>query len=106
MNTFKPSNRWRRACPESCRRVQSLTLRSSRTPVTFQHRTGLVMFLAALVFTTPSFAHDEKPGSGLLEGVALVERLGAQLPLNTSWRDETGATVRLGQYFTGKPVLL
>jgi len=66
----------------------------------------LITLLVALVFTTPVLAHEEKPGSGALEGVALVERLGAQLPLNTTLRDETGASVRLGQYFTGRPVLL
>ncbi len=39
--------------------------------------------------------------------VALVQHMGAQLPLNEMFRDDTGRVVRLGDYFKGgRPVLL
>jgi protein SCO1/2 len=38
--------------------------------------------------------------------VGIDQRLNAQVPLETILQDEEGATVRLGQYFTGKPVVL
>ncbi|MGE0592206.1 MAG: SCO family protein [Vicinamibacterales bacterium] len=41
-----------------------------------------------------------------LEGVTFEQRLDAQLPLDATFRDETGRTVRLGEYFGRKPVLL
>jgi len=42
-----------------------------------------------------------------LEGVGITEHLNAPLPLDLTFRDETGATVALGHYFEeGKPVLL
>jgi len=40
------------------------------------------------------------------EGLRFTQRLGAQAPLDTEFRDETGAVVRLGRYFDGKPVVL
>lgn len=42
-----------------------------------------------------------------LDKVGIDQKLGDQLPLDTVFRDETGAEVRLGQYFNqGKPVLI
>jgi protein SCO1/2 len=42
-----------------------------------------------------------------LTGVNVTEHLGAALPLDLTFVDETGKTVRLGDYFTGKrPVVL
>jgi protein SCO1 len=42
----------------------------------------------------------------MLEEVAFEQRLDAQLPLDTVFRDESGAAVRLGDYFGDKPVIL
>jgi len=42
----------------------------------------------------------------LLQGVGIDQNLNAQLPLELTFRDETGQTVRLGQYFREKPVVL
>ncbi len=43
----------------------------------------------------------------LKQGVTIDQNLNAQLPLELTFRDETGQTVRLGQYFRGnKPVVL
>jgi protein SCO1/2 len=65
-----------------------------------------LLILAFLACAFPAFSHDEKTQTGALEGVALVERLGGQLPLDTPLRDERGAEVRLGQFFSGRPVLV
>ena len=42
----------------------------------------------------------------ILKGVGIDQNLNAQLPLEAQFRDETGAPVRLGNYFRGRPVIL
>lgn len=42
----------------------------------------------------------------MLKHVAITQKLNAQLPLDLQFRDETGKTVRLGDYFGQKPVIL
>jgi protein SCO1/2 len=42
----------------------------------------------------------------MLKGVGIEQRLDAQLPLEARFTDESGQSVRLGQYFHGKPVIL
>jgi protein SCO1/2 len=42
----------------------------------------------------------------MVQGVGIDQNLNAQLPLELKFRDETGQTVRLGQYFRDKPVVL
>jgi protein SCO1/2 len=50
-------------------------------------------------------ADDKLPT--VLHGVTIAQHLNQQLPLDSTFVDETGRTVRLGQYFDGKhPVLL
>jgi protein SCO1 len=49
-------------------------------------------------------AQDHLPD--VLNTVKIEQRLGQQLPLDTSFRDETGKAVRLGDYFGKKPVIL
>jgi protein SCO1 len=44
--------------------------------------------------------------SPLLEKVYVHQRLNAQVPLDGVFRDETGATVRMGDYFGKRPVIL
>ena len=52
----------------------------------------------------PLAARDDRPA--LLRKVEFEQKLNAQLPLDASFRDEDGRTVRLGQYFGRKPVIL
>ncbi len=47
---------------------------------------------------------DQKPT--LLDKVYVHQRLNNQIPLNQTFHDETGATVKLGDYFGKRPVLL
>jgi protein SCO1/2 len=49
-------------------------------------------------------AQDHLPD--VLNTVKIDQRLGQQLPLDASFRDETGKTVKLGDYFGKKPLIL
>ena len=42
----------------------------------------------------------------MLQGVGIDQKLNSQLPLEAQFRDETGAPVRLGNYFKGRPVIV
>jgi protein SCO1/2 len=58
---------------------------------------------------SPSPLASEDPSSGklrMLENVGIDQRLGEQLPLDVTFRDESGAIVGLGDYFGKKPVVL
>ena len=71
---------------------------------------GLNIFRAVatfllLVLCRSGLAHEEK-SQGTLPTAAIEPQLNAQLPLGLSFRDETGREIRLGDYFTDKPVLL
>ena len=70
--------------------------------------------LSMLVMFSPALAPAQKFVSGppnsappsILERVALDQNLDAQVPLDLTFRDELGATVRLGEFFHDKPVVL
>jgi protein SCO1/2 len=49
----------------------------------------------------PTYAQDK-----LLKTVRLDQKINAQIPLETPFKDENGKDVRLGDYFTDKPVAL
>lgn len=42
----------------------------------------------------------------MLKKIAITQKLNAQIPLGLQFRDETGKTVKLGDYFGKRPVLL
>ena len=59
---------------------------------------------SAQYFTPPDTKTVAPPG---LEGVGIDQRLNEQVPLNLTFKDEQGKTVRLGDYFhDGRPVIL
>src|SRR5689334_10345417 len=61
--------------------------------------------LLTLLFAVPAHAHDD--GRPLaLRAVDFEQKLGEQAPLDAEFRDETGKTVRLGDYFGARPVIL
>jgi protein SCO1/2 len=47
---------------------------------------------------------DRRPAA--MAGAAFDQRIGAALPLDAVFRNEAGETVRLGDYFDGRPVVL
>ena len=103
--------------------LQFLTAETQRT----QRRREKLACVAFLVFLMPSVARSQPgtPGpssplygarpdagaisSGLptaLKDVRIEQKLNQQLPLDLIFRDETGQTVKLGQYFGTRPVVL
>ncbi len=55
-------------------------------------------------FTPPETKTVAPPG---LEGVGIDQRLNEQVPLDLTFKDEQGKTVKLGDYFhEGRPVIL
>lgn len=72
-------------------------------------RAAAVLALASVAFAqgmAPEVAppvHERPPG---LKNVGVEQNLNQQLPLDLTFHDETGKTVRLGEYFGSKPVVL
>ncbi|HEY6465354.1 MAG TPA: SCO family protein [Candidatus Acidoferrales bacterium] len=56
--------------------------------------------------TMPYAAQQKGVLPPLLQGAGIQQHLGAQLPLNAHFKDETGKDVTLGDYFGKKPVVL
>jgi protein SCO1/2 len=57
-----------------------------------------------LATAAPAHAHDLAPDQ--LASVGFDQRLGDRVPLELLFRDESGASIRLGDYFDGRPVIL
>lgn len=60
--------------------------------------------LPALALSQPMLPAGQQPGP--LKKVRFDQNLNQQVPLETTFKNEAGATVRLGQYFRQKPVIL
>lgn len=54
----------------------------------------------------PMTPENAKATPPLLQGIGIDQRLNEQVPLDLPFRDETGKTVRLGEYLGRKPVIL
>ena len=65
----------------------------------------LVMALAALALAAGT-AHAQPQLPPVVRDVGFDQRLNGQVPLDLEFRDEDGRTVRLADYFDGKPVVL
>jgi protein SCO1/2 len=72
----------------------------------------LIAGIAALAQPPSTFMRGaSQPASQVkpqeLEGVGITQNLDQQIPLDLTFKDETGKTVQLGEYFqSGRPVLL
>jgi protein SCO1/2 len=62
-----------------------------------------IFFLAAVVII---FTSRTAPADPPAKDVKIEPRPGNPVPLDATFRDETGETVELGRYFSNKPVLL
>ena len=67
---------------------------------------ALVGLLAAWSLAADEGLVDPQDMPGPLSEVSFEQHLGQMLPLDTSFRDSTGRSVRLGDYFGEKPVVL
>ena len=77
-------------------------LRSSRG---WRESMALIVVVTVMVLAAVARAHDNnKPAA--LRDVAFEQKLDQQLPLDLTFRDSGGQTVRLREYFGRKPVLL
>ncbi len=72
----------------------------------------LAIGVSALAQPPSTFMRDTShPASQVkpeeLEGVGITQKLDQQIPLDLTFKDETGKTVQLGEYFqSGRPVIL
>ena len=68
-------------------------------------RSLTAVLIPALV--APAFGQADSSVPHELQGVDIVENLNAELPLDATFQDHTGNTIKLGDLFTGeRPVLL
>jgi protein SCO1/2 len=82
-------------------------------PATIRRLLQLALFVFLVAFGANAQLYQEPKGLGpanvkpaMLEKVGIDQRLNAQLPLQTTFIDESGRTVQLGEYFKDKPVVL
>ncbi|MCL6533475.1 MAG: SCO family protein [Armatimonadetes bacterium] len=69
---------------------------------------GLTSLAGAQLYRRPGEIgqFQEQEQKKILEQVTVEQRLNTQVPLDLTFRDETGKTVRLGDYFGKRPVIL
>src|SRR5439155_992541 len=100
---------WASSAPgRSCRRTIPRWRRRSRMPTESDRheRTDVSVrgVLLAAALAAPLAADEARPPA--LRDVGVDQHLGAALPLDLAFRDESGGTTLLRDYFDGKPVLL
>ncbi len=69
------------------------------------NRSWIVGFLLAAALAAPALA-QQYGLPAMVRGVGIDQNLNAQIPLDLMFKDEAGQSVRLGQYFREKPVVL
>jgi protein SCO1/2 len=67
---------------------------------------ALVLGLLAINGASAARADNAKDFPPLLQGIGIDQKLNEPVPLDLPFRDEAGKTVRLGEYFGKKPVIL
>lgn len=81
----------------------------------FLRRVACLLLLAAYCLPLPVLGQYAQPPQGgvssndvplALRDIGIEQRLGEQVPLDLNFRDETGQSVRLGDYFGKRPVII
>jgi len=68
---------------------------------------ALVLLSVLLLRSVPAPAHERiDPQDEILRSIGVDEHPGGTIPADLSFRDQTGKTVRLGDYFGNGPILL
>ena len=74
------------------------------------HRSSLIALFMVSFLARPTLAQfpppKVSPPDKVVKEISIDQNLGAQLPLDLTFRDESGATVTLRDYFGQKPVIL
>ena len=84
------------------------TQTSNGRPISIRSRRALLGACTAgvlLLFTLPTHAQPTTEDA-ILRDIGIDQHLNEQVPLDLTFRDEAGQSVRLGQYFGQKPVIL
>ena len=66
---------------------------------------SISLFALIVAWPYPTAAHDNTRPAALRD-VAFDQKLDRQVPFDLEFRDESGKTVQLANYFNGKPVIL
>src|SRR5260370_22246097 len=66
----------------------------------------LMQCIAVLTFLCLTASAQQFGLPAMVRGVGIDQNLNGQIPIEITFKDETGQTVRLGQYFRQKPVVL
>ena len=73
----------------------------------------LALALSYIVTPGAAYPHDQKPARiaadnqpEIFKNVGIEQKLGTKLPLKTTFRDQTGASVSLQDYLSAKPAVL
>jgi protein SCO1/2 len=82
--------------------------------VSFFYKTATAVLALALLCTAAASAQGLAPEAvdpaaarpGVLGKIGIDQRIGESIPLDVEFTDEDGKTVRLGQYFGKRPVIL
>jgi len=83
--------------------------RTNKVKKSKQHSILTVCFVTLLCLLCVDASQAQRSGQTLkpFEGVGMDEQLGGYVPLDLTFRDDTGQEVQIGSYFNGtKPVLL
>lgn len=67
---------------------------------------AVVCVLAIILLCGPAARAQEPPPPSFLQDIGIDQKLNDQVPLDLTFRDETGATVTLGDLVHDKPVIL
>jgi len=65
-----------------------------------------ILVLAGMAISAPAQLPNASTPVEVLQSVKIEQRLNEVLPLDTVFRNEEGETVKLGDYFGKKPVLI
>jgi protein SCO1/2 len=69
-------------------------------------RIAVALVCLILMLATASAADAQGLSKEALNDITIDQKLNEQVPLDLDFRDETGSSVRLGEYFGTKPVIL
>jgi protein SCO1 len=70
------------------------------------HSLAVVLILSNLAFGLRASAQPASARPPVLQDIGIDQLLNNQVPLDLEFRDETGRTVKLAEYFKDKPVVL